>query len=46
MTLTLTWNLSDVDFDLSRSLKVKSDDAVGLPIYGFLLMFNGNSGPN
>ncbi len=46
LTLTLTLNLGDLDFDLSRSLKFKSDDAVGLPIYGFLLMFNGNIGPN
>ncbi len=41
-----TQNLCDLGFDLSRSLKVKSDDAVGLPIHGFLLMFNGNRGPN
>ncbi len=39
-------NTSDLEFDLSRSLKVKSNDAIGLPIYGFLLMFNGNIGPN
>ena len=26
-------NLSDPEFDLSRSLKVKSNGAVGLPIY-------------
>ncbi len=39
--------LSDLDFDLSRSLKVKFDhSAIGLPIYGFLLMFNSNIGPN
>ena len=36
----------DLDFNLSMSLKVKSDDDIGLPIYGFLLMFNGNIGPN
>ncbi len=35
----------DLDFDLSRSLKVKSDVTVGLPIYGFLLMFSSNIGP-
>ncbi len=35
-------NLSDLDFDLSRSLKVKFDSAIGLPIYGFLFMFNSN----
>ena len=39
-------NLSDLDFDLSRSLKVKSDSGTGLPIYGFLLMFNSNIGSN
>ena len=37
-------NLGDLDFDLSRSLKVKSNGAIGLPIYGFLLMFNSNIG--
>ncbi len=46
VTLILTWNLGDLDYDLSRSLKVKSHDAIILPIYGFLLMFNGNIGPN
>ncbi len=34
------------DFDLSRSLKVKSDGVIGLAIYGFLLMVNSNIGPN
>ncbi len=37
-------NLSDLAFDLSRSLKVKLYSAIGLPIYGFLLMFNSNMG--
>ncbi len=38
----------DLDFDLSRSLKVKFETVIGLPIYvyGFLSMFNGNIGPN
>ncbi len=39
-----TQNLSDLDFDLSRSLKVKCDSAIGLPIYAFLLMFISNIG--
>ena len=39
-------NLSDLDFDLSRSLKVKCESAIGLLIYGFLLVFNSNIGPN
>ncbi len=39
-------NMSGLDFDLSRSLKVKSDDVIELGIYGFLLMFNTNVGPN
>ncbi len=34
------WNLSDIEFDLSRSLKVKCDSFIGLPIYAFLLLFN------
>ncbi len=41
-----TQNLSDLDFDLSRSLKIKCHGVIGLPIYGFLLMINGNLGPN
>ena len=36
------WNLSDLEFDLSRSLKVKSDGAVELPAYDFLLVFCSN----
>ncbi len=32
--------VSDLDFDLSRSLNVKSDGATGLARYGFILMFN------
>ncbi len=31
-------NLSDLEFDLSRSLKVKCDDVIGLVIHGFLLI--------
>ncbi len=38
-------NLSDLEFDLSRSLKVICDDVIGLPIYDFLLMFNSNLWP-
>ncbi len=39
-------NLSDLDFDLSRSLKVKYGGLIGLPIYRVLLMFNSNIGPS
>ena len=28
---------SDLNFDLSKSLKVKCNCAIGIPIYGFLL---------
>ena len=31
-------NLSDLDVDLSRSLKVKCDSIIGLSIHGFLLI--------
>ncbi len=41
-----TENLSDLDFDLSRSVNVKFDNAIGLAIYGFLLIVNSNIGPN
>ena len=34
--------MSDVEFDLSSSLKVKSNGAVGLPMYDFLLLSNSN----
>lgn len=34
-----TTNTSHLDFDISRSLEVKSDGATGLPNYGFLLTF-------
>ncbi len=30
----------DLDFDLSRSSEVKSDDVIKLAIYDFLLMVN------
>ncbi len=33
----LTHLLSDIEIDHSRSLKVKSNGSVGLPIYGFQL---------
>ncbi len=39
-------NLSDIDFDLSRSLKGKCDCVIGLPIHNFLLMVNSNIVPN
>ncbi len=39
-------NQGDLDFDLSRSIKVKCDGTIGVPIHGFLLMFNSNIGPN
>ncbi len=35
-------NVSNLVFDLSRSLKVKSNGAVGLPIYDFPLVSNSN----
>ncbi len=38
--------LNDLNFDLSRSLKVKYDGGIGLVMYGFLLMFNSNLWPN
>ncbi len=31
-------NLSDLEFDLSRSFKVECDDVIGLVIHGFLLI--------
>ncbi len=37
-------NLSDLRFDLLRSLKVKFSIAIGLVIYVFLLVVNSNIG--
>ncbi len=39
-------NLSDLEFDLSRLLKVMCDDVIGLSINVFLLIFNSNIWPN
>ena len=41
-------NLSDLDFDLSRSkvTMVTVPWPTGLPIYGFILMLNSNIWPN
>ncbi len=38
------YNLSDPEFDLSRSLKVKCHGVIGLIIYGFLLFVDSNIG--
>ncbi len=39
-------NLSDLEFDLLRSLKVQCDIVIGLSVYAFLLMFISNIWPN
>ncbi len=39
-------NVSDLESDLSRSLKVKRYSEIGLAVYGFLLMVKSNIGPN
>ncbi len=39
-------HLNDLDFYLSRSLKVKCDCGIWLPIYGFLLVLIVTYGPN
>ena len=36
----------DLDFDRSRSLKVRYDGIIGLPIYVFLVRFSSNIWPN
>ncbi len=35
-------NLGDLDFDLSRPLKVKCDGVIGLLVYDLLLIFDSN----
>ncbi len=42
LTAPLDLTLGDLEFDLSRSLKVKSNGAVRLLIYDFLLVSNSN----
>ena len=37
--------MHDLDFDLSRSLKVKANGAISKSMYDFLFNFNGNHGP-
>ncbi len=39
----MLWNLSNLEIDLSRSLKVKCDFAIELPIYGILLIPKRNT---
>ncbi len=39
-------NPSELDFDFTKSLKVKCYGVIGLTIYDILLMFNSNIGPN
>ena len=34
-------NLSDLDFDFSRSLRVKCNSVIGLPVYAFLIVTYG-----
>ena len=40
------WNIHDLEFDLSRSRKVKLKVAILKVIYDFLLVFNSNLRPN
>ena len=39
-------NFGDLEFDLSRSHKVKCEGAIELPIYGFLFMVNSYIWPS
>ncbi len=41
-----TWNISDLQFDLSKSFKVKTILITGLSTFVFLLIFNSNIWPN
>ena len=38
--------LSDLDFDVSRSLNVRCNSVIGLPIYGFLVASSSKIWPN
>ena len=39
MHVSILDHIQHLNFDLSRSLKVKCDGGFGLPIYDFLLVF-------
>ncbi len=41
-----TEDMGDLVFDYSRSLVVRFDSTIGLPIYGLLLIVNSNISPN
>ncbi len=41
-SLFTTQNVSDLNFDLSRSLNLKCDDNIRLPLYGVLFIVNSN----
>ncbi len=38
--------MSDFNFELSRSIKVKCEGEIRLPVYGFLLKYKSNIGHN
>ena len=40
---TAPQNVSDLEFDLSKSIKAKCDGGIGLPIYDFWVVFNSNN---
>ncbi len=46
MHVSILDHIRHLNFDLLRSLKVKCDSVSGLPIYGFILMFNSNIWPD
>ncbi len=37
------WNVSNLNFDVSRSPKVTYDGAIGLDVYHFLSILNSNT---
>ncbi len=46
MHVSILDHFRHLNIDLSRSLKVKCESGIGLPIYDFLLVFNNNIRPN
>ncbi len=46
MHVSILDHIKHLNFDLSRSLKVKRDGGFGLPIDDVLLVFNRNIWPN
>ncbi len=46
MHVSILDHVEHFKFVLSRSLKVKCDNVIGLPIFGFVVVYSGKIWPN